>query len=113
MDLKLDNDLVFDRGDLVTVDGADEVAQRIRHRLLTFRGEWFLDLSVGPDYRGQILLKAPLLDTVNAVLRQQILQVVEGEFTEFESTLDTVTRKLTIRYSLETTEAQIVDSITL
>jgi len=59
MDLKLNNDLELKNGDLLIIQNASATAQRIRHRLLTFQGEWFLDLLFGPTYREDILIKNP------------------------------------------------------
>lgn len=48
-DIKLDNayDIAIENGDLVLVDGANEVAQSAGIRLLFIQGEWFFDYTKG------------------------------------------------------------------
>lgn len=112
MDLKYVNDLVVTNGDLTLVDGIDETAQRIRDRLSTFKGEWFLDLDYGPDYRNDILIKNPRIPIISAILRAEILKSATGKFTRFDSDLSS-DRKLTITYDLNTSEGSVSDEITL
>ena len=62
VDLKLDadtHDLVFEDGDLVIErDPGEVLAQRVRVRLRTWLGEWYLDAGFGTDYRGTILVRS-------------------------------------------------------
>lgn len=47
-DLKLkDGDLVFEKGDLVMVEGAEELRQTVYIGMQTNQGEWFLNPEVG------------------------------------------------------------------
>lgn len=112
MDLKLINDLVIENGDLVLVEGSTAAAQRIRHRLLTFRGEWFLDLVFGPTYREDILIKNPRLDVVTAVIKSEILKSADGDFEDFEASLD-AQRHLEMRYTLNLEGETFTETITL
>lgn len=113
LDLKLHDDLVIENGDLALVRDADATAQRIRHRLLTFRGEWFLDLLFGPNYRKDVLIKNPRLDVVTAGIKSEILKSSDGGvFTGFEATLDS-DRKLTTIYSLDKEGETLTETITL
>lgn len=111
MDLKFGNDLAILNGDIETVTGIDEIGQSIRDRLLTFKGEWFLDLSYGPDYRQDILLKNPSLNVVTAILKNEILKSTDGKFTDFSASF--VNRKLTISFELQTENGTITEAITL
>ena len=111
MDLKYTNDLLISNGDLEIVDGAYEVGQQIEDRLKTFKGEWFLDLSFGPDYRKDILLKNPRLSIIAAVLKREILKSADVTFKEFETSFSD--RKLTISYALKTTDGSITSEITI
>lgn len=113
MDLELDNDLKIENGDLSIIDDASATAQRIRHRLLTFRGEWFLDLLFGPTYREDVLIKNPRLDVVTAIIKSEILRSVEnGSFDDFSATLSS-DRKLSISYTLNLGDETITEAITL
>lgn len=81
MDLKLDaqtHDLVFAGGLLETTQsGGDLVRQKMALRLRTQSGgvDWRLDTDLGIDWRGKVLIKAPNLATVRALLVAQISQV--------------------------------------
>ena len=47
-DYKIQNgDLVFEKGDLVMVEGADELRQTVYIGMQTNQGEWFLNPEVG------------------------------------------------------------------
>lgn len=74
IDIQLNNewDLNLVNGDLVLLRGADEVCQHIKQRLLTFLGEWFLDLGIGLPWLQQILEKPADLQTVEAILQKAI-----------------------------------------
>jgi hypothetical protein len=78
-DLALDpatQDLMLDdEGDLILVDGAELAQQSIRMVLLTHAGEWWADVTLGIDWRGEVLVKNPRLDLVRALLSEQILTV--------------------------------------
>jgi len=113
MDLKLANDLELENGDLLIVQNASATAQRIRHRLLTFRGEWFLDLLFGPTYREDILIKNPRLDVITAIIKSEILKsAYAGIFDDFSATLSR-DRKLSISYTLNLEGETITEVIAL
>ena len=111
MDLKYNTDLVITNGDLETVDDVDEAGQRIADRLKTFKGEWFLDLSFGPDYRNNVLVKNPRTAIIAAILKREILKSADGTILDFTSTFDN--RKLNIAYTLKTTDGAITSEINI
>jgi hypothetical protein len=51
------NDLVIIGGVVQMVSGTDQIKQAIRLKLLTFSGEWFLDLSYGVPWYTRVLGK--------------------------------------------------------
>lgn len=107
MDLKLDttsNDLAIDGGDLVLVDGLDAISQHVRLRLLTLRGEWFLDRTAGTPYLQSIFGKVASLDPVASILRDKIL-ATPGilSFESFSLELDPRTRELSLAFQALTT----------
>ncbi len=92
-------DLVIENNELVRITGAEEIVQRIIQRLRTFRGEWFLDRSVGLPYYQDILIKNPNVETVQGLFRQAILKTPGvTRLLQYSQTLDGVTRKLTINF---------------
>ena len=114
MDLKLDklgNDISIASGDIETVKGIDEAGQRIRDRLLTFIGEWFLNLSFGVDYIGRIMVKNPRTSVVSAHLRSEILKSADGKITAFSS--DIKDREFTVNYEVLIDKESITDEITI
>lgn len=77
-DLKLDlstRDLIINTaGDLELINTEQGVArQTLEINLLTYKGEWFLDLNVGVPYFQTILKRGTAKSLVDAIFRQNIL----------------------------------------
>lgn len=113
-DLLIDNvtdDISLTNGDLSLVSGPDELAQRVKDKLLTFVNEWFLDTSYGLDYREQILGGKVSLAVVSAVLRNAINDTIgdEGELTDLNVYLSGATRVLTVHITID----EITTEVTL
>lgn len=76
MDILLDetsHDAVFVNGATpVTENIADGLKQRLKIKLLTFKGEWFLDTNEGTPYFQQILGKRRSKSTVDIIFREII-----------------------------------------
>jgi len=105
-DLKLDadtGDLVVESGDLVLIEDLDVVAQRLRLKLRTVVGEWFLDTTSGVDYFGKILRKGVQQSAVEAELRAAILGVPNVRaLRRFESTYDPARRRFRLDFVVDT-----------
>jgi hypothetical protein len=90
--LNQDNILRIENFNLVLVSGSDQVAQSVRTKLKTFRGEWFADEQFGlpwfsnNDSRLTILGKNSNIAIATGIIRREILGV-EGvdEILEFNS----------------------------
>ena len=65
-------DLELTNGDLVFVDGLDQVRQRVLVRLRTQRGEWAFDETLGLDYLGEVFRK----DADTGLIRSRVLAIV-------------------------------------
>lgn len=107
MDLLLDDsgDLALVNGDLVTVTGVDEIAQRVRVRLRLFAGEWFLAPDQGVPYfdriLGQKISKAALL----SILREQVLACPGiASIATLEADVDSARRSVSVTLSATTTD---------
>jgi hypothetical protein len=116
MDLKLDkqtHDLVIEGGDLVFVDGAEDVVQSIKIRLLTLAGEWFLDDTIGwITFAGMPFGKVSNLSAVRARILQEITGtpgVLSAEITAFS--LIPSTRNLSVTYRARVTDGFVNDSV--
>jgi len=57
------------------INNADKVAQQIKINLLSFLGEWFLDVTYGVPYLEEILVKNPRMASVETILRSHISSV--------------------------------------
>lgn len=96
---KLDsnNDAVFGGGAIdFLVDSPEMVRQRIFTRLSIWRGEWFLDKTLGVDYAGKVLGKGAL-NTALFELKATILGTYGVKnIVEFDYNYDNIRRELTI-----------------
>lgn len=95
--LDSNNDAVFGGGarDFL-VDSPDMVKQRIFTRLSIWRGEWFLDKTLGVDYAGKVLGRGAL-NTALFELKATILGTYGVKnIVEFDYNYDSIRRELTI-----------------
>lgn len=100
-DLMLDSsgDIVVEENDLALVDGAEQVAQRLRTRLRLIQGEWFLDTEAGLPWFTDILGKNLDFDRTEAVLRREILSTPGVlEIASFSLDYDPQARTLELRF---------------
>lgn len=86
------------------------LAQRIKHRLQTFRGECFLDREVGVPYFSEVLKKNPDLGRIRALLAS-IISGVEGvaKILSLEVLLDHATRQLTVNFRAQASDGTIAE----
>lgn len=94
------NNLEISNFDLqITTDNLTYVSQKLRIRLSFFKGEWYLNMEFGLPYYDDILKKAPNLDNIEAIIKEQILDLPEIEsITSFSMTLNT-NRTLTVTFA--------------
>lgn len=91
--------------DFATVTGADAIAQEAEVTLRWFRGEWFLDLSAGVPYFGEVLRKGATEASVRAVLRAAILRVPDVRRVErLDVRIDRRLRTLEVEADIVTAE---------
>lgn len=117
MDLLLDettHDVVWNNGPLTTEfttqPFTQTVAQRLKIRLLTFRGEWFMDINYGVPYWQQLLGMKPSKSTTDRIFQQQIL-LENGvkEITSFNSTL--VNRQYSLTFQVKVFSGEVTAPI--
>lgn len=100
------HDMVFDNGKCpVTQLLVDVVAQRLKIKLYTFLGEWFLDRTVGVPYMQNIFGKVRNKATIDIIF-QQIISADEDviEILSFESELAAHQRGYTLIFSVRTSD---------
>lgn len=106
VDIKIDQttrDIVFVNGELQLVRGITAGAQRIYDKLHTFTGEWFLNLLFGIPYKRDIMIKAPQLPIVSAILQEEILDSADpgSRMRRFDLTIDEETRILDVQGAVQ------------
>jgi len=85
------------------VDSPEAVAQAVSTRLSLWQGEWFIDTSDGTPWMQEILGKIQQGRNPDAAIKQRILGT-QGvvEITDYTSTFDGTTRKLSVTATLNT-----------
>jgi hypothetical protein len=106
----LDDDIDTSDEKWSLVDGDDAIIQHILIRLRFFKGEWFLDPTIGIPYYETILLKNPDLIAIRSVFRQAILTTpgiasLDSLLTE----LDNAERRLTVTFAAIKTDGGTLD----
>lgn len=101
--LDANGDFTIGTGADFHVNTPDAVGQAVLTRLKLWKGEWFIDTADGTPWMGEILGKRHAGKNPDAVIKQRILgtQGVK-EITEYSSTYDGNTRKLTVTATLNT-----------
>jgi hypothetical protein len=116
-DLKLDittHDLIIENSDLQLVDEREWLLQSVKIKFLFFLGEWFLDTTAGLDHFGLVLVKDPDLNLIDNMFKIALIEYDEIiEILDYSSSLDTVTRELTVSFSCSTTYGEISDTVTI
>lgn len=101
-------DLEFTNNALTFVEGADEVVQRLRQRLRTFFGEWFLDTSLGIPYFQEILKKKPQQGVVDAILKKEIVNTPGViKLLEYAYVVDSSARTSTLAFKVLSVDGPI------
>ncbi|UVX71379.1 MAG: Protein of unknown function (DUF2634) [Bacteriophage sp.] len=90
-------------GDVMFIDNAERVAQQIKIQLLTFLGEWFLDVTHGVPYLDYVLIKNPNFTLIRELFREQILKV-DGvtNLVNIDIDFNPATRQMSLSYEAET-----------
>lgn len=75
MDIKLstvDNDIDTENNTLSLVESSEATAQRLRIKLKTFLGEWFLDTRIGMPYFQEFFVKKPNKLVMDSRIREAV-----------------------------------------
>lgn len=96
------------------IDGTDKIAQQIKINLLSFLGEWFLDLRYGVPYLEEILVKNPRMASVETIFRNHISSVPDViRVTNLGLSWNRQLRILGVEFICETNLGPIKESIKL
>ena len=108
MDILLDDnhDISFSGKDFkLTSSVAESLSQRLKIKLLTFYGEWFLDATEGVDYYGSILGKNRSKQAIDSLFMKKILEEDDvTSITSFESHIDKEIREYSLSFSVVTSD---------
>lgn len=118
MDILLDSethDIVFVNGQApITDEMRLTVAQRLKVRLQTFLGEYFMNVDAGIPYYQRIFGKIKNKSTVDAIFQRQILDDPDViEIVSYDSDLDAASRFLSVTFKVRTSEGSITSPITI
>lgn len=115
MDIKLDEDgdIYLVNGDAQTTSvGAEDLAQRLRIRLNTFQGEWFMDNTLGIDWWNRVMGKNRSKMAVDALIQDAILKEPDAlQIVSYTSSIST-NRKFSCSFSVRTEDGAISSAIT-
>lgn len=104
MDILLDenHDIFFDGKDISLTTSKDEsLRQRLRIKLLTFLGEWFLDPSIGIDYYGSVFGKNRSKEAIDSIFQKAILEEESVKaISSFSSHIDKTSRVYTLKFEV-------------
>jgi hypothetical protein len=96
------------------INDADKCAQQIKMNLLTFLGEWFLDVTFGVPYLEEILVKNPRMASVETIIRKHISSVPDViRIDSLSINWDRKTRYLFVEFSCTTNLGPIKESVKL
>ncbi len=88
----------------------EDLAQRLKIKLLWFLNEWFLDESYGIPYFEKIFVKGSSKDTVDDTFKLAIASEDDVEMLmEYSSVANKSTREFSIEGKVKTTEGDIVN----
>jgi hypothetical protein len=111
-DIAIDKDGKFVRtnfGFTMTSSIIDWVVQKLRVKLRTFLGEWYLDTTRGLPYF-KVLEKNPNTKILEAAIKQSILEEEEvQEITQFSMTYDNSKRTLKPNFSVRVSTGETVE----
>lgn len=98
----LSGDLSISGGRFLTINGADEVAQRVRLALHHVQGEYFLNTPAGIPWDTEILGQKYDGARISAILRRAILQTPGVlRIRSFAVTFDNTAREFTVTSQIE------------
>ena len=93
----------------VTTSISDGLKQRLKIKLLTFKGEWFLDVNYGTPYFQQIVGKNRSKGTVDIIFRQVISSDKDViNITRFESRLS-ADRVYSLNFSVKSRDGTTIE----
>ena len=103
------NDIEISDNTLKIITDIEEIAQLLKTRLKLYRGEWFLNTTVGVPWLQEILGKVNTKNGIESIIKDEILKTPGVKSLEaFELDIDASERLLTVTFKVNT-ESGILD----
>ena len=113
LDASGDVEILNGKISLLNVDGSElleETAQRLKLKLTTFLGTWFLDPRVGMPYYENVFIKNPRLSVLEAMFTEAIVSDEQVDFlNSLDLDFDNSTRKLSVVFQAVLLDGQVLD----
>ena len=85
-------------------------AMRLKAKLHTFKGEWFLDYTKGVEYFDDVLVKSPNLQIVERVLRTAIEEDEDvREILAYSQEFDQKSRVLSVKFKARLQDGSVIE----
>ena len=109
--LDSNNDIFAENGAIKRVLSGAQVVQNVRTRLLTYRGECFLDTTRGVPYFEEVFIKPANIPNVESILKQAILETTGiATLDSFQLLFEQATRALKIVFSATTEDGDAINA---
>jgi len=110
----LNNDFVYEDGQLVTITGVDALSQIIKNRISVWLGEWYLAEEFGIDYLNLFNQRNFLEKRFRIIIRNAILADSRVEkIINLDVTYENSTRTISADFKLQTSEGLLVAGVTI
>jgi hypothetical protein len=108
------HDIIVGDYDLPVVRGVDLIRQRLKQRLLTILGEWFLNDQIGLPWFAEFSQKGVDDDRVRALIMKTIAETEGvGQIVEFDLSLNRRSRGLSVNFRVTSPAGEIPLEITI
>lgn len=94
-----DGDFDLTSGNLVLVDGAEELAYKMRNRVHSVRGEWWGDATVGIPWFELVFIGNPSPGLIRSVFEEALSALPGANEVEVEAVIDSATRELSLTFT--------------
>lgn len=110
-----DGKILFQNGQIfTTLNKQDSLRQRLDIRIKTQKGTWFLNLSYGIDWLGEVFSDNSTKSSTDALIQAEILKdSMVFEIIGFTSSVDNVTRTYRCDFKVRLVTQETSDSISL
>lgn len=106
-------DMVIENGDVSIVTGQEAIGQHIEMRLRTWLGETVYDQAAGVPYLQVIFRKSTPIESIEAIIKQQVLDTPGVTGVDLTLTADSSSRELTVTGTATTIDGDVDFDVSL